>query len=373
MRVLLMISSIAMGGAERNLVSVLPYLTGVDRLTPLICTLNTRRDSPLVEALNQTGIKRFDLDAKRLLDPISWRRLAQLVKEQKIDLISTQDQYTNFFGALARWQTKVPVVMTRHVMQEPTDTLKEAVRAKLVLWAARYGASRLIAVSEAVKQNLAKQAGISLSKIETIYNGIDIERFNTQDRREVKRTELGWSGTDPIIIMVAVLRRGKGHELLLEAIPQLRAAIPNVQIKLVGDGELNESLRQRAAPFGAAVEFLGQRMDVPDLLGASDLLVLPSWSEALPTVLIEAGAASLPVVATDVGGTTEIVVDGETGYIVPPGNSDKLAQRLIEVLQDLTGAKRMGQQAYTRVVRLFSLDQQAQKTTVLFERTLNKQ
>jgi glycosyltransferase involved in cell wall biosynthesis len=258
-------------------------------------------------------------------------------------------------------------------MQEPTDTLKEAVRAKLVLWAARYGANRLIAVSEAVKQNLAKQAGISLSKIETIYNGIDIERFNTQDKREVKRTELGWSGTDPIIIMVAVLRRGKGHELLFEAIPQLRAAIPNVQIKLVGDGELNQSLRQRAAPFGAAVEFLGQRMDVPDLLGASDLLVLSSWSEALPTVLIEAGAASLPVVATDVGGTTEIVVDGETGYIVPPGNSDKLAQRLIDVLQDLTGAKRMGQQAYTRVVRLFSLDQQAQKTAVLFERTLNMQ
>jgi glycosyltransferase involved in cell wall biosynthesis len=102
------------------------------------------------------------------------------------------------------------------------------------------------------------------------------------------------------------------------------------------------------------------------------VLVLPSWSEALPTVLIEAGAASLPVVATDVGGAAEIVKNGRTGYIVPPGEAATLADRLSHILQNPAKAQQMGQQARARVLRLFSLEQQARTTTALFERALNQ-
>lgn len=371
MRVLFMMSSIAMGGSERILVSVLPFFKA-EGITPVLCTLNTRRDSPLAEAFNETNIQRFDLGAKRMIDRRAWQRFSQLLQAEKFDLLHTQDQDTHMYGALARRRLKMPVVMTRHVMFEPADSLKTRVRARLVLMAAHYGADRVIAVSEAVRQRFAKQARIPLAKIETIYNGIDVERFDTRAKRAAKRTELGWDAQRPIVTMVAVLRAGKGHEVLFEAIPRLKAVVPNVHVKLVGDGELANELRRQAAPLGDAVEFLGQRMDVPELLGASDVLVLPSWSEALPTVLMEAGAASLPVVATAVGGTSEIVVDGEGGYVVPPGNSEMLARRLIDLLQNPAQAAQMGQTARQRIIQLFSLRQQARKTTALYERILRQ-
>jgi len=366
MRVLLMISGIAMGGAERNVVSVLPYLKEIDGVTPLLGTLNTWRDSPLVEILAESRVRRFDLSAKRLIDPAAWKRFISLLDEQKIDIVSTQDQYTNLFGALAFWWTRVPIVMTRHVMCEPTDTFRETVKAKLMLWAARYGSHRLIAVSEAVRENLARQAGVPLSRIETIYNGIDVERFATRDQRDRKRAQMGWNPDQKIVLMVAVLRRGKGHEILFEAISQLKAEIPGVRIKLVGDGELNGSLRRQAEPFGDTVELLGERVDVPELLGASDALVLPSWSEALPTVLMEAGAACLPVVATNVGGAAEIVEEGRSGYLVRAGDAEQLADRLIRTLQNPEQARQLGEYARNHIAELFSLERQAKKMVSLY-------
>ncbi|MFC1959487.1 glycosyltransferase family 4 protein [Chloroflexota bacterium] len=369
MRALVMMSGIAMGGAERNIVSVLPYIKeqGVD---VRLLTLNTRRDSPLTDEFNQTGLTRHDLAAQRMLDPTAWQRFTHLLKSEQIDIIHAEDQDTIVYAAVAHRLLGIPSVMSRHVLQEPSDTLKESVRAQLVLLAARVGFDRILAVSEAVRQQFSGLARVPVTRIETIYNGIQLERFQTGAGRAAKRQELGWAAADPVVIMVAVLRRGKGHEVLFEALPRIQAAVPNVKIKLVGDGELRDTLQEQAAPYGEAVEFMGQRMDVPELLGASDALVLPSWSEALPTVLIEAGAASLPLVATDVGGSAEIVADGETGYIVQPGVVAPLADRLIDLLADPQQAQLMGQRAYERVNQLFSLEQQARQTVALYEKVL---
>jgi glycosyltransferase involved in cell wall biosynthesis len=367
-----MISGLPFAGAERSLVSVLPYFRKIEGVTPFLCTLNTWRDSSLAGEFARTGIQRFDLDAKRLVDPPAWRRFLSLLRDERIDIVSTQDQYSNLFGALAYWASRTPIVMSRHVMQEPADTMREAVRAKLMLLALRYGSSKVIAVSEAVRRNLAQQNGSPLSRIETIYNGIDVKRFALMDQREEIRRKMGWSPDQSIVIMVAVLRRGKGHEVLFEAVPSLVRAVPRAHVKLVGGGELNDSLREQAAGLGDAVEFLGERADVPELLAASDVLVLPSWSEALPTVLIEAGAASLPVVATDVGGTAEIVTSGETGYLVPPGDSSAMAANLVKLLQDPERARRMGAAAQERIASRFSLERQAQSMVSLFNRILGE-
>lgn len=371
MRVLVMMSSIAMGGSERVAVSLMPYLNRAG-ITAELGTLNTRRDSPLADDFAKTGIRRLDMHARRMLDVQAWGRFRQMLHDEKFDLIHPQDQDTNIYGALAHRLLNIPVVMTRHVMYEPANTLKDQIRVKLMLWAARYGSDKVIAVSEATRQKFAAQTGLPLSKIQTIYNGIVVEKFATRDHRAAKRAEMGWQVDAPTVIMVAVLRPGKGHEILFEAVPQVKAAVPNVQIKLVGDGELSHTLRQRAAPFAEMVEFLGQRMDVPELLGASDVLVLPSWSEALPTVLIEAGAAMLPVVATNVGGTAEIVQDGRTGYVVAPGDASALGARLIEVLKNPDRARQMGDSARERVIQMFSYEQQAQQTIALYQQVLDE-
>jgi glycosyltransferase involved in cell wall biosynthesis len=124
--------------------------------------------------------------------------------------------------------------------------------------------------------------------------------------------------------------------------------------------------------LGDAVEFLGERMDVPDILRASDLLIQASWSEALPTVLIEAGAAGLPVVATDVGGSAEIVQDGKSGFIVPPGNPAALAARTITLLQAPALAQQMARYAHDFVHATFSLPRQAEQTLALYTQVLRR-
>lgn len=372
MRVLLMLSSMAMGGAERNIAAVLPHLSAQEDIQLTLGTLTTRRDSPLAALAAQSGVPRFDLGARRMVDWQAWRRYADFLRRERIDLVHSQDQDTNIYNALSRRLLGVPSVMTRHVMFEPFTNFKTRLRAQLVLIAARCGADRVIAVSEAVRQQFARQARLPLERIETVYNGIELEKFATRAQRAVTRARLGWAQDAPIVIMVAVLRGGKGHEVLFEAAPLLRQRVPNVQIMLVGDGEERAKLESLAAPHADYIHFLGQRMDVPELLGASDVLALPSWSEALPTVLIEAGAAGLPCVATDVGGAREIVIDGETGCIIPKGDSAALAARLADVLSDSARARRMGEAALQRVSSLFTLPQQARRTVEVYRRALER-
>jgi glycosyltransferase involved in cell wall biosynthesis len=362
-----MISSLAMAGTERNIVSVAPHIRA-QGVSLCLVSMNTRRDSPLTAEFEKSGIERFDLQARRMTDPSAWMRFARMLRGRQIDIIHAQDQDTIIYAALAHRLLKIPTVMTRHVLFEPADTVKEKVRARLALMAARLGYDRIIAVSEAVRQDFSELASIPVTKIETIYNGLEIDRFVIPSPKVDLRARFGWDPDAPTVIMVAALRRGKGHEVLFEAIPQIQAEIPGVKIKLVGGGEIADQIRAQAAPYGDVIEFLGQRTDVPELLAASDVLTLPSWAEALPTVLLEAGAASLPCVATDVGGAREIVLDGGTGYIVPPGDADALAARLIDVLRDREAARAMGERARRRIVSTFSLERQAERIVDLYER-----
>lgn len=367
MRAVIMISSLAMAGTERNIVSVMPHIKaqGVDLR---LVSMNTRRDSPLAAEFEKSGVERFDLQADRMTDAAAWSRFTDMLRGEQIDVIHAQDQDTIIYAALAHRRLNIPTVMSRHVLFEPADTLKEKMRAQMVLMAAKLGYDKIIAVSEAVRQDFSKMANIPLEKIETIYNGLEIERFSVQASQAELRAEFGWQPDAPTVIMVAALRRGKGHEVLFKALPKIQEEIPNVQIKLIGDGEIADQIKAQAQPYGDAIEFLGQRTDVPELLAASDVLTLPSWAEALPTVLIEAGAASLPCVATDVGGAKEITLDGDTGYIVPPGDVDALAARLIDVLQHRETARAMGARARERVVNTFTLAKQAEQTVNLYER-----
>ncbi len=369
MRVLIMMSSIAMGGGERNVVSILPPLkqAGVD---VMLCTLNKRRDSLLVEDFNRSGITRFDLAAKRMVDLGSWRRFSALLREQRIDLVHAQDQDTIIYAGLANRLLRLPTLMTRHVLVETANSWKTALRARMVLWAARYGMKRIVAVSDAVRTEFARQTGVPVSKIETVYNGIELDRFVVQNERDKVREKLGWDIQKPVVMLVSVLRPGKGFDVLFNAFPKIQAAVPDVQIKVVGGGELETELREQAKPFGTAVEFLGSRIDIPELLRASDVLIQTSWSEALPTVLIEAGAASLPVVATNVGGTCEIVQNNVSGYIVEPGDAANLASRVVDLLKNRPLADAMGNAAHTKVFSTFTLNKQAMQLKAIYEKTL---
>ena len=369
MRVLMMVSGLPIRGAERNVVNILPIMQAAG-VEVFLGTMNTRRDGPLAEVFAATGMERLDLQAKRMVDPAAWARFKAILRDYRIDLIHAQDQDTILYAALAHVLLGMPTVMTRHVLFEAFRNARTWLRARLVLWAARIGFDRIVAVSEAVREQFSALAGVPRTRIETIYNGLDVERFLAQRDRATLRARFGWSVDERIVLLIAALDPGKGHDVLLEAAPQVQAAIPGVRFKIIGQGRLEAALRAQCAPFGPLVEMLGQRTDVPDLLAAADAVVQTSFAEALPTVLIEAGASALPVVATDVGGSAEIVDDGVTGYIVPPGDVAAVARQLIALLADPAGAAAMGQRARERVLGMFSLAEQVRQTVALYEAVL---
>src|SRR5262249_19706074 len=291
------------------------------------------------------------------------------LRQARFDILHAQDQYATLTGAAAHWRTRIPFVMTRHVMGEPNDTWRQAIRARLVFAAAAHSIDAVIAVSEACRQPFAVQSGRRLSEIDTIYNGIELGEHPPANR-DALRARLGWPPDRPVVIMVAVMRPGKGHDVLFRAVASMRGRMPGLRVVLVGSGPLERKLRGEAPAVGGGIEGLGERADVAQLLAASDVLVLPSESEGLPTVLIEAGAACLPVVATRVGGVPEIVEDGRTGHLIDRGDAAGLARRILGLIEDGDAARRIGQAARLRVEQLFTLETQARRTIEVYRRVL---
>ncbi|MCU0497711.1 MAG: glycosyltransferase [Anaerolineae bacterium] len=354
LRVLFLIDTMQMGGAERITAQLLP---GFDRIQPLLCTLQPRRDSPLTTQLQ--AIPRFDLGARRLLDPIAFMRLLQLLRTQQIDLIHAQLQDATIFAALAGRLTGLPVVITRHLIGDDTATPRKRWRNQLEQAAIRWGVTRLICVSDAARDHYAQLTGLPSDRFITIYNGIDLTPYNTPSDRSRLRADLGLDPQALIVTMVGVMRPGKGHEIAIRA----AEALPTLHFLLVGDGERRADLEAHAPPN---VRFLGQRLDIPQIWRASDIAILPSESEALPTVLIEAGAAALPTIATRVGGIAEVVIDGETGLLIPPKDPAALITAIQTLIQRPDLRLSMGGRAADWVRERFTLDGQRAALSALY-------
>jgi glycosyltransferase involved in cell wall biosynthesis len=363
--VLWVTSGLFPGGAERNIVSVLPHLSRRGTEVAL-CTLTTRRDGPLAEEFARSGLRRFDLGARRLLDPAALARLVRLVRAARVDLLHAHDQDGNLIAAAAGALTGRPVVMSRHVLFEPAPTRRSRARARLVIGALTHRADLVVAVSEAVRASLVA-TGVPDRRIRTVPNGILQGAFTGDAATAAARAALGWDDA-PVVLMPAVLRPGKGHDTLFAAAAQVRSRVPGVRFVLAGDGPERAALQAAGTPAGA--EFLGHRDDVPRLMEASDVVVLPSLAEGLPTVLIEAALAARPVVASRVGGVPEIVADGSTGVLVPPGDPAALAGALVRVLTDPAGARAMGARARTDAVERFSLPHQAAALEAVYDEVL---
>ena len=363
---LLFISRLSPGGAERCVVSLAVALAkrgiGVS-----ICTVSSHYDSRLVEELSEAGVPVTSLGARRLADPRALARFRNLTTG-KHDLVHAHGQDASILAVAGRTRPRIPLLMTRHVMDEPAHDWRRALRRRLALAAARR-VDQIVAVSPAVAHSLATQLDVPLEEIEVIPNGIDLARFEVSGSADSRRLResIGVEADAPLVLMVGVLREGKGHELLLRSLPPLRELVPGTRIAIAGDGPLREDLRSRAVEEEGVV-LLGHRSDVPDLLAACDLLVLPSESEALPTVLIEAAAAGRPVVATDVGGISEVVTHGQTGLLVPPADPAALAGAIGRILLDPGRAQQMGRAAMRRAGR-FSMDTHVAAILDLWEKT----
>ncbi len=312
----------------------------------------------LGQALRDDGFTVEVIGRRPGLDRRCARRLAQFWRREQVDLIHAH-QYTPFFySALARGLRRgPPILFTEHGRHFPDVRRRRHVLFNRLMLRRR---DRVVGVGEAVRRALVENEGFSPRRVEVVYNGIDLSAFDgrPEDRAAVRR-EMGVGPDELVILQVGRLDRLKDHATAIRTIGRVAAERNDATLVLVGEGSEREKIEAEidAQDVRPHVRLLGLRCDVARLLQVSDMFLLTSISEGIPVTLIEAMAARLPVVSTDVGGVAEMVVDGQTGLLAPAGDDEALAQAMLRLADKAELRHQMGSRGCDRAGELFSESQ----------------
>lgn len=318
------------------------------------------------KVLERAGIKYFVCNTLRQpispwYDWLSLRFFLDSILQFQPDIISTHSSKTGILGRLAAKITKTPCVFTAHGwsftagVPEPSRTIYQTIE-KLT----EPLANKIICVSECDRQS-GIQVGMKPENIITIHNGMT-------DISEDLKANL--SQTNPIkIVMVARFSKQKDHLTLIEAFKN----IPDAELILIGDGEKLAEVQAYVEQIGIAekVKFLGFRENVGEILAGAHIFALISNWEGLPYTIIEAMRAGLPVIASDVGGISEILIDGVTGYLIPRKDVATLSQRLSSLVSDEALRQKMGHQGRQRYESNFTFEQMYQKTLQAYQEVVS--
>jgi glycosyltransferase involved in cell wall biosynthesis len=274
-----------------------------------------------------------------------------------IEVVHTSDLYSNIFALTAAAFARVPVrIGSRRGLN--TDRTP----GQLALQRAAFRcAHAIVANSQAMARQLEAER-VGADKIAVVPNGLDVHRFREAPSRSPRRR----------VITVANLRSEKGYDVLIDAAVNVLQRCPDARFECVGTGAESAALQARVDErhIGHAFTFLGQRDDVPALLEAADLFVLPSRTESLPNSVLEAMATGLPVVASAVGGIPELVEDGRTGLLFSSGDSTALAERLLLLMEDSTLAARLGEAARRQAHARYAFERMVSAIESLYTREL---
>jgi glycosyltransferase involved in cell wall biosynthesis len=298
--------------------------------------------------------------------------LARVIRTTGTRLVHTHGGVAGFYGRLAaRWVRDIRTVHTYHGIHYLHDRrlrvryLHRAIDRFLLGWT-----DEIICVAKSDKDLALRERLASPGHVSVIYNGIDFAQFEMSDARD---GSTGSRNEHVIVGTVGRLHEQKGHIYLLQAATLIHRAYPQVRFRIIGDGPLRKSLEAQSRALGVdgIVEFLGARNDVPVQLHQFDLFVLPSLWEGLPYVLLEAMAAGLPVVTTDVDAVRELIADGWEGTVVPSSNAQALAAAVIDHIG--TGALRVDRSVKgAQVIKeRFSLDAMVEQTLAVYSRAMN--
>lgn len=326
-RVLHLINSFEIGGTERQAVELLNRL---DQKRYDVRLAALRNCGPFYKEIEERfpNVPEFpltsfyDLNAARQL-----ARLRALMVRERIDILHAHDFYAGFIGAAAARLSGVRVIACQRHLKLSDRAVHE--------WGTRLIhrlAHRILVNSEAIREHILSRGSSHATKIVVIKNGISAFTNSAVARslHDKLCRELKVESDSKLIGMVARLQPVKGHKFFIEAASRVIEKEPKAQLVIVGDGPLKNEIEDQAARLGikGRLHLLGDRTDVARLVASLDLLVLASLHEGLPNAVMEAMAAGVPVVATAVGGTKELITAGKTGYIVPPADVDALAERI---------------------------------------------
>jgi glycosyltransferase involved in cell wall biosynthesis len=378
-RLLWLLDSLGVGGAEAL---VVPFARHLDRseYELFVGCLWIIAGEVVVGGLRQLGVPTTEFAARSLRDVKTFRRVRTFLRDHSIDLVHAHLTFSAIWSALLSRQTGIPSVATLHVAPTATRQHKNTfrhrvatdVRDSLLRKSLNRWSSGVITVSEALRQTYIAKGDLDPGKVRVVHNGIELDRFRRDRAATRARVHQEFAIPDdvPVLVTVSVLRPAKGIEVLLDAARQ----VPNACFLILGDGVMRQQWSELAASYGIAerIRWAGFRTDVDALLAGCDAMVHPSLDDAFPTVLLEAMAAGLPVIATAVGGIPEIVVDGVTGTLVPPGDASALAAAIGALLADRSKMARMGEAATDVATKNFSTAAWVERLRVVYDEVLRR-
>lgn len=359
LRIAFCVTELDPGGAERALVELVTRLDRTRFACRVYC-LSGR--GALVERLNAAGIETVLLEARSRADLGVVFRLAAALREQQPHLLQTWLFHANLAGRIAGWWSGIPVIAGGIRVAERRSRWP----LRLDRWTERL-VDVQVCVSESVRSFSQTVAGLDPRKLRVIPNGVDAQRFARGASFDLQ--SLGVPPGKPVLVSVGRLDRQKGFDLLLEAIARGGAWPGDPHWIVVGDGPERTRLELQRTALGleACVHFAGWQPDVAGILQRANGFVLPSRWEGMPNVILEAMAAGLPVVATDVEGVRELVVEGETGWIVKPVDPGDLAEGMRKMLEEGPSGRRRGAAGAHRVQQHFTWDLMASAYQQLYE------
>jgi glycosyltransferase involved in cell wall biosynthesis len=371
-RILQLVQGFHQGGSERQAVQLTRLLHESGRYRVHVACMNGTgglRDE--VERLGLVPIPEFSLNSFHDVNTLlQLRRFARLLRERQIDLVHTHDFYSNIFGMLGAALAGVPA----RVASRRESAVRPPMKRRVERGAYRL-AQAVVANCQEVRRQLI-QEGVRADRVVVIPNGVDLERLTPAvglPREEALAIlKLQGAAGRRLVTIVANLHPVKDHATFLRAARRVHAQMPEAAFVLAGEGELDEPLRALATELGLErdVFFIGPCRHVPDLLALSDVCVLSSRSEGLANAILEYMVAARPVVVTDVGGAREAVADGETGYIVPRGNEEAMAERVLTLLRDPSRRQTLGELGRRVAEECFSCAAQLARTEALYGKLL---
>lgn len=354
MKVFHILSNPSIGGIEGMLSEVVP------RVNSARCDMrvvNMRTESMAYEIWDRAGVRYYKLRTPGKLLVGSVFGLARLLRREKPDIVEIYGLRANLIGRLAAKIAGVPVVLTGVLSTDDWRKWYHVWLDRATAWAVK----GWIPNAQTCKKILIEREKHPADRINVIYDGIDVSYWTKKTDASTSSTvrgRWGYNRDNIVFTTVANLRAEKGIQFLIEAIPTVLQKHPNARFLLVGSDWMGGVLQDRCKRLGIehVVTFAGFRRDIRDIYEASDVAVLPSLDEGLPICLIEAMSMELPIIATAVSGVPELVVDGTTGFLVPSGDSEKLAEAIINVLENTKLRKQMGQAARDRVCKVFTIE-----------------
>lgn len=355
------------GGAERVQQTIISCADR-NRIEPMVALL--RGKGKIAQELADDGFRIYDRLSSGKFDIGAVKSLIRIMREQGVEVIHTCN-YPLVIGqvCLAKQMSgRLPLVVGLHSI----GYAKRAAWRNYALKAVRPFITAFVAVSHGQKEHYIKTCGLRQDAIEVIYNGVDTKYFKSSLYDKSARIEFGIPEDAFVVGILASLRPEKRHDLFLQAASVIRRFCKDAFFLIVGDGPERRNIEALAVRLGIedSIAFAGARTDVPRMLKAIDVSVMCSAPivETLPVSLLEAMSMELPVVSTNVGSIDEIVEDGITGYLVPNGDVDGIAAKVLNLRQYRDLADTMGRAGRLRVEKAFTRETMVRRYEDLFER-----